>query len=802
MDWNLPLSAIESLTLAADVRFGGCSYLDDHIWELSTRKGELPALSLQTTFGLRAHRMRIFPRWVEAESPVENPDDYAIPPVIREAYANMAVLTCSPLEGLNAELVYRVPHARGVGGYMRVSNEGKKNRTLRLEWAALLTPIGEESHRMLVRQHDNGVWYLHGKSNGLHCVLLMRGDVHPSPGPHPALALTYTIAPNRSVETVWAHAAASTFEEAFTAANQILQRNHAAERTRITLLNSGNLRIHTGEPAWDTLFALGQQRAFTLLTAPPPHLEHPVPVFSRTPDDGYSQRGDGADYPLAWLAGHTLWNSVYLAAYLLPGYPELAAGLLENFLQAQDPESGHIPHNPNHPEGRSTLLAIPLLAGLAWQIYLRQREQAFLARVFEPLYRFLQAWLARDADGDGLPEWQSLRQLHFFDHPLFSPLHPWAQGADIRLTETPALQALLYREGVCLMRMAQVLGREGAIPALQAICDNLKSGVEAAWDDGTYYPWDRDTHHITTGQDLGAYPKDGEFPIKQEFDTPMRPLASVLYEGGTPPQVHLTIQGVAADGSPLTEQFTPADWRWAPGRGYGTASQVFRQIEHIHIQGLPQGARVVLRTLHTRRGSIDSLLPLTGGIPKDEQARMLIEETLLNPEKYWQANGIPFAPLDESPEQPLQMVSLLWNTWLGYGLLRYGYRQQSAELLTRLMNTLASDLENEGALHAIHHCHTGEGTQEHNTLDSLPPIGLFMESLGVRIYSQWRVRLEGHNPFPWPVEIRFRGLHIRRGAARTEITFPDGQTAVVESPVPCVVHAEEAHQQPNTIPAP
>ncbi len=789
MDWNLPLSKLDSLTLAADVRFGGCSHLDDHIWELTTRRGELPALTLQTTFGLRARGLRIFPRWVEAESPVEAPEDYAIAPVIRQAYANMAVIACAPLEGMNAELVYWVPHAHGIGGYMNLKNEGSKARTLRMEWAALLSPTGENSHRTVVRQHESGVWYLHGQSGGLHCVLLMRGEAQPSPGPHPALALTRTIPANHSMETIWAHAAEPTFEAAFEAASHILQRNHAAERTRITLLNSGNLHIRTGDPAWNTLFALGQQRAFTLLAAPPAHLKNPVPVLNRTPDDGYSQRGDGADYPPAWLHGHTLWNSRYLAAYLLPGYPELAAGLLENFLQLQNPEDGHIPYNPNQPQEHGSLLAIPLMAGLAWQIYLRKRDPSFLEHVFEPLYRFLQAWLSCDADGDGLPEWQSLRQLHFFDHPLFSPLHPWAQGADIRVVETPALQALLYREGVCLMRMAQVLGRENATLALQAICDNLKSGVEAAWEDNMYYPWDRDTHHVTKGQDLGAYPKDGEYPLRQDFDSPVRPLASVLYEGGAPPQVHLTIRGEAADGSPVESRLTPADWRWAPGRGYGTARQVFHRITSVHVQGLPEGARLVLRTLHTRRSTLDALLPITGGIPEEARARVLIEETLLNPEKYWQANGIPFVPLDESPEAPLQMVSLPWNTWLGYGLLRYGYRQQSAELLSRLLNALAEDLEKEGALHAMHHCHTGEGTQEHNTLASLPPIGLFMESLGVRIYSQWHVRLEGRNPFPWPVEIRFRGLHIRRGAARTEITFPDGESAVVEDPAPCVVRA-------------
>ena len=54
------------LTLAADMRFSTPNYVNDHIWEMEIGSGEPSALTLRTTYGLRARSMRIFPRFTEA----------------------------------------------------------------------------------------------------------------------------------------------------------------------------------------------------------------------------------------------------------------------------------------------------------------------------------------------------------------------------------------------------------------------------------------------------------------------------------------------------------------------------------------------------------------------------------------------------------------------------------------------------------------------------------------------------------------------------------------------------------------
>ncbi len=68
---------------------------------------------------------------------------------------------------------------------------------------------------------------------------------------------------------------------------------------------------------------------------------------------------------------------------------------------------------------------------------------------------------------------------------------------------------------------------------------------------------------------------------------------------------------------------------------------------------------------------------------------------------------------------------------------------------------------------------------ERNSLSGLAPVGLFLRVLGVEILSSTRVKLEGDNPFPWDVTIKYKGLKVIRGTGKTEVTFANGKSVVV-----------------------
>jgi hypothetical protein len=101
-------------------------------------------------------------------------------------------------------------------------------------------------------------------------------------------------------------------------------------------------------------------------------------------------------------------------------------------------------------------------------------------------------------------------------------------------------------------------------------------------------------------------------------------------------------------------------------------------------------------------------------------------------------------------------------------------------------------LRGDGTFRECYNADEPEGLGERNHLAGLPPLYTFLDVLGVRLYSPRRVKIEGTNPFPWPVAVRWRGLEVtREPGGPTRIRFPDGETAEVEGEEPRVVEESE-----------
>jgi hypothetical protein len=59
----------------------------------------------------------------------------------------------------------------------------------------------------------------------------------------------------------------------------------------------------------------------------------------------------------------------------------------------------------------------------------------------------------------------------------------------------------------------------------------------------------------------------------------------------------------------------------------------------------------------------------------------------------------------------------------------------------------------------------------------------------VTILSPTRVRLEGRNPYPWSVTVKYRGLTVVRNLEDTVVTFPNGATVKVTDAAAVIVTA-------------
>ena len=235
-EWSLRAGDPLNLTLAADMRFSTPNYVNDHIWEMELGSGEPPALSLRTTFGLRARAIRIFPRFTEAGTSIADVSEFAAPPVIRRCYPNFLELSFSPFEGLEVTYEVRVPESNAITGRVTIINRSTETRKPRLEMCAALVPLDGHAFSHTQMQMVN---VLVGQTGGLVPLLFLTGGPLPGPGPQPSLMVDLDLGPGESRQLTWAQAATAEHQTSFDTARLVAAQPWDAERARIELVKLG-----------------------------------------------------------------------------------------------------------------------------------------------------------------------------------------------------------------------------------------------------------------------------------------------------------------------------------------------------------------------------------------------------------------------------------------------------------------------------------------------------------------------------------------------------------------------------------
>ena len=786
-DWSLAPGDPLCLTLAADSRLSIPDYLNDHIWELAIGGGEPPALSLQTTYGLRAKAMRIFLRFSENGKSVSDPAAFDLPPTVRRFYPNFLMLDYAPLRNIDVSAEYWVPQSNAISCRVTIANKTNATRKVRLEVCVILAPIQGQG---MTGTQMQMVHVLAGQTSGLYPVLFMTGGPAPGSGPHPSLFLDLDLGPGATRTLTWSQGATSVLQSSFDLARQTSARPWEAERARLELLNSGQtMDIRTGDKEWDAAFAFSQSVAFGLFFPPDKHLPCPSPVSARGPDNGYSAKGDGTDYPISWT-GQTAFDAYYLSS-VLPA-AEAAQDLLENYLSIQT-EGGFIDGKPGLAGQRGRYNAAPLLASLAWRLYEKSEDQRFLGEVFPKLLKFFWSWFSPeyDEDRDGLPQWKHILQTGFEDNPLFDASHEWSLGVNITQVHSPALEAMLYQEAASLIKMAEQLERQDALILLHEQAAKLRTSIEETWQPRTalYHYRDRVTGLSLAGKVLLKQQGSGVASLKMKFDQPIRLLIEVQTKNPTMKRPEIRIHQLAT--KPADEIVKSSDYQWHNRGSVFTTRNVFSKIAKIVVRGLEAEDTVTVSTLDFTTEDHTLFLPLWAGIPDEQRAQTMIGRALLDASRFNRPFGMPACPglASRTPaaESVSQAVHLPWNLFVCEGLLRYSFRTDAARLVAHFMTGVIQNLKQNRAFYARYHAERGTGLGERNALNGLAPVDLFLRVLGVEILSNKCVKLEGTNPFPWDVTISYKGLKVIRGQQKTEIVFANGKSVTVEDIEPVVV---------------
>jgi len=791
--WNLKSGDPLSLTLVSDTRLVPGDYFDDQTWELKLSGGEPDALALHTTYGLRAKEMRLFPRFTMGETSRTDPVTFFLPPVVKLIFPNFIALSFSPFPGIDISIEYWIPQPHTISSRMQITNSGVTDQKLLVEFIGQLSPI--EGQRMTTLEIQ-ATTILYGYTSNLSPIVFMTGSPKAGPGPYPSLSQKMEIAPNDLRQFTVIHSALTDREASFNLARSIATQKWDAERSRIEMLNAGQVEVYTGDADWDTTFMLAQKSAASLLIGSPPSQEstvngqsslpHSSFVLSRQPDQGFSLCGDGSDYNHLWN-GQTPLDACYLASLILHFWPDGAQGLMRNFLATQE-KDGFIDWKPGLVGQRSRLLATPMLADLTWRIYEATEDVPFLEDTYPGLLKFLNMWFTHphDRDGDGIPEWDHPLQAGLDDHPIYSRWHDWSLGVDISTAECLSLCSFLFNEINVLIRIARILGHDQDITEMENRANAMKNTVEAAWSDSdiSYFDWDRDTHHCTKGELLLESKGSGITNIQRNFEQPVRPFITIQTEETARRRPVIFIHGTGASGNARVERINDEQIRWTPGLGKLTCRYVYAILSRIEVRGLEQEDRFTVQSVGFNYQDHSNLLPLWAGIPNPKRAELLVKETIKNPRKFWHAHGLPacFDTPKKESATACGIVHLPWNTLIGQGLIRYRYREDAAELVSRIMNVIIQTLKREQAFRRYYYADTDQCVGERNALSGLAPLSLFLETLGVQLISPTRLVLSGNNPYPWPVTVKYRGLTVMRQKGKTTVIFPDGQTVEIDDP--------------------
>jgi hypothetical protein len=781
--WQLDSTSPFSLQLAADARLSQTDYQDDQIWEVRLERGEAPALALQTRYGGRAGLASIVPMWLHEGRVVYQTQAYAHPPTVTTFAPGYVRLQGSLSPQLAVQAEFWVMESHAVGARLTLANAHTVPTDVQLDLLGFIALDGKEQKTSIIPTANGGAALSLGKAGNLFPVLVLEGAT-PAPNTSPSshkISRKVTVEGRKKTTLRWVHAGLPDARQSLALAQKWLEQDWEAAFQKIAEAAQAILEVETGNADWDTTIAFAYQQLAQSFLKPTASLPHPSFVSTRQPGRGFQN-----DHDRAW-SGQNPTQAYLTGLGIASIHPSFAQGIIRNYLAVQQPD-GWIDWRPGLGGQKQGDLCLPILARLAWGIFQYTEDANFLRDIFPGLQKFFERWLQADldADGDGIPEWQSEKQTGYPFMPTFASWQGWGQGTDIRLVETPDMAAYLLSEAKSLLEIAYFLRDENAQHKLDAQIAKLQAALDSLWNPGEkrYTYRDRDTHTSNTGMQIVSDARGGdELILSEKISPPNRLIVNVSGGMNLTPRIKMRLSGFDQHGAEVKEEVQTEQFFWSHGRGIYTSRTVFSQIDTITFEGLSRVYRIDAVTADTSRLDINALLPMwSAGIPGERATDLT--QLMMNPDYFWRGNGVVMCSAQDPNYDPSNAegsggVWPFWLTLIGEGLIEYGMTPTATELVKRLLNTQASLLRSQKVFSEFYHSDEVKGLGEPGHTGGLVPLHLLMRILGIRIINSAKVWVGGVFAWEQPITIRQHGVTVRRTMDGTEITFPSGyQTQV------------------------
>ena len=747
-------------SLAADIRFSQVDLINDQVWQLNFISGNPPAVAIQTTFGLRCHGMRIYPRFTVQNTSLTDPHTFVQPPQMIERCPNYLMVKCRPFSSLDVELEYWVPSSQILCGRTQIANPGRVPITFRLEWIADLQPIDNGQPMSVTQIGINTV--LQGASSRLFPVFFITGGPEAPAKIYPSLELNITLTPGSSRHLSWALASLDSAEASFTLARQSTALPWEAEAMKFKMEEKRkDFHFASDRQDRDELLHEAQVIARQLLVAQPPPSGRLTLVPKRQPDSPlvplFTKKRLNPFYSTA-----TAYDVWMLSRILLPGDPELFKDILFSFIDNQQ-ANGAIPWVTALDGSPSKALTPPLLAGVVKDVFPSLNDHTWLSQVYPPLLRSFHCWF--NPQTGSLPTWENPLQTGLDRSPQYSDWAPEGQGLDLKTIASPSLLAMLYKECQALLQISHWLNATEEEDWLQTTEQTLIAVINTLWDSkrATYQYADAQTLCSDPAALIHQTNHNGLIKLKRNFKAARRLLIKCTSLEGTIGPINIVIKGM--NGSQKIEE--PLHFSFSQfinGIARVTSKELFTNLEQIEVNGLRKGCNLELSLAGYDFEDISLFLPLWAGIPSAVQAKELVEHTLLS--RYLSPDGLTCLPSDKvDPHKNL--IIPFWNYLMIEGLLLYGYKEAAANVMKRLLDTLVKQWQASGFVNSVIQSSDGVGIGEKDTLAGLPALLPFLRVLGIERITPKEVILSGLNEFFSPITVQYERVTIQTDQSLT-----------------------------------
>ena len=744
--WNRPLP--RELPLGGTKRFDPSLPDPTRIWVISTKPGSLPSLVVKSRSQHRTGELFLETGYAEGNHSLHSSQKFAHHPILDHMSWDWLEFHYQPLQALEVNVINWVPDPRVICGIHRIQNLNSQQREINLK----LTFRGEMGGRgiRLSPETFQGWEILSNPTSQPNLALFLTGGTNLSYAGSNQLMATAVLGPAEMGELRWILVWSGPDTDPRRVLEKVINLDWKGEISRNKILLSTQLEVKTGHADRDYCLAFSQRQARLILNQ----------IFLQM------EKGDHSGLPLTPLQAWQLVQA--LTPWDSPSLERLLKGAL------------------GHNGGR--ILPVPLATELLGLAREAGCNPDLIGKYLPAVQKTLAVWFTPeyDKDGDGIPEEPG---EDFF--PLQSHLRQNG-GTRITLTaaddslETPGLAALVHNEITQLTKLCKGFPQLTIAEELVDRKRILQDFILDTWQSsqGRFQTRDYQSHLSQPGFEVSGPIHTGWHLFQLELPYPTRLQFHVQRSERAPfpENLSVTFHGQDWQGRYRVEELSSQDLLWGEQLGWGTTQSIFSRLDLCLVDGLERDQTVEITAPGSDRQDLSLCLPLWLKDLPPEIGERAISQLLVKNGIFWSDQGLKSYPKAENSP-----ISLPLNLLVAQGLFKAGYTRLAGEIFNCWIGTITDNLLQEGCLYATWDAKTGAGVGKANQVESILPVGLLLDLLGVRFQDTQNLVLEERIPILFPVILSYRGAEITLEETETVITWPGGDQSTYPREIQAVI---------------